>query len=62
MMQVRRAPTYSGFCGGVKRAWNRAIKASQTGEETIYLSGKLIHNTPAMRELASLGVRELSET
>jgi len=62
MMQVRRAPTYSGFCGGVKRAWNRAVKASQTGEETIYLSGKLIHNTPAMRELASLGVRELSET
>jgi 4-hydroxy-3-methylbut-2-enyl diphosphate reductase len=55
---------YSGFCGGVKRAWNRAVKAATeaaaTGEETVFISGKLIHNTPAMRELAALGVRELT--
>jgi 4-hydroxy-3-methylbut-2-enyl diphosphate reductase len=61
-MRVLRAPTYAGFCGGVKRAWNRAIKAAgATEEDTVFISGKLIHNTPAMRELESLGVRELRD-
>ena len=62
-MRVLRARTYAGFCGGVKRAWNRAVKASgATDGDTVFISGKLIHNTPAMRELESLGVRELTET
>lgn len=56
-IEVRRVKTYAGFCGGVKRAWNRAVKASQATEEPVLLSGKLIHNTPAMRELATMGVR-----
>jgi len=61
-MRVLRAPTYAGFCGGVKRAWNRTVKAANaTEDDTIFISGKLIHNTPAMRELASLGVRELTD-
>ena len=61
-MRVLRAPTYAGFCGGVKRAWNRAVKAaSAADDDTVFISGKLIHNTPAMRELATLGVRELTE-
>ena len=60
-MQVIRAKTYSGFCGGVKRAWNRAVKAAETADGTVFLSGKLIHNTPAMRELEQLGIRELAE-
>jgi (E)-4-hydroxy-3-methyl-but-2-enyl pyrophosphate reductase len=60
-MQVIRAKTYVGFCGGVKRAWNRAVKAAGEAEGTVFLSGKLIHNTPAMRELDGLGVRELSD-
>lgn len=60
-MQVVRAKTYAGFCGGVKRAWNRALKAVDATGDTVYLSGKLIHNTPAMAELASLGVRTLDE-
>ena len=58
MVEVRRAQTYAGFCGGVKRAWNRAVKASQATDGPVLLSGKMIHNTPAMRELASMGVRE----
>ena len=33
------------------------LKASKSTDEPILLSGKLIHNTPAMRELASMGVR-----
>lgn len=61
-MQVVRAKTYAGFCGGVKRAWNRAIKAAETAGDTVYLSGKLIHNTPAMRELERLGIRTLEES
>lgn len=60
-MRVLRAPTYAGFCGGVKRAWNRAVKAASGTEETIFLSGKLIHNTPAMRQLEAMGVRALDE-
>jgi 4-hydroxy-3-methylbut-2-enyl diphosphate reductase len=60
-MRVIRAQTYVGFCGGVKRAWNRAVKAAAAAEGTVYLSGKLIHNTPAMQELAGLGVRTLDE-
>jgi small subunit ribosomal protein S1 len=60
-MQVIRAKTYAGFCGGVKRAWNRAIKAAGASDGAVFLSGKLIHNTPAMRELESLGIRELEE-
>jgi 4-hydroxy-3-methylbut-2-enyl diphosphate reductase len=60
-MRVIRAKTYSGFCGGVKRAWNRAVKAASTADETVFLSGKLIHNTPAMRELEQLGIRALEE-
>ncbi len=60
-MRVIRARTYAGFCGGVKRAWNRALKAAEAAGDTVFISGKLIHNTPAMRELAARGVRELTE-
>lgn len=57
-LEVRRAKTYAGFCGGVKRAWNRAVKAAQAADGTVLLSGKLIHNSPAMSELAAMGARE----
>ena len=60
-MQVIRAKTYVGFCGGVKRAWNRAVKAAETSSDTVFLSGKLIHNTPAMNELSQLGIRALED-
>ena len=60
-MHVIRAKTYAGFCGGVKRAWNRAVKAADTSEEAVFLSGKLIHNTPAMNELSQLGIRALED-
>ena len=59
-MQVIRAPRYGGFCGGVKHAWKLAVKASSAASDgPIYLSGKLIHNTPAMSELAEMGIRTL---
>lgn len=70
-MEVIRAKTYVGFCGGVKRAWNRAVKAADgagrmgddagRSRDTVFLSGKLIHNTPAMNELSQLGIRALAD-
>lgn len=56
-MRVSRAPKFAGFCGGVKRAWKLAMKVASETEGPVYLSGKLIHNTPAMRELEQLGIR-----
>lgn len=56
-MEVLLAPRFAGFCGGVKRAWRLALDEAAATGEPVYLSGKLIHNDPAMQELASLGVR-----
>ena len=55
-MEVRLAPRYAGFCGGVKRAWRLAQEQAVGTAGPVYLSGKLIHNDPAMRELAEKGV------
>ena len=49
-MQVLRAPRFSGFCGGVKRAWTIAGRTRAAGEGPVYVSGELINNDPAMRE------------
>ena len=51
-MEVRLAPRYAGFCGGVKRAWKLAQEEAAGAAGPVYLSGKLIHNDPAMQELA----------
>jgi 4-hydroxy-3-methylbut-2-enyl diphosphate reductase len=55
-MEVMLAPRYAGFCGGVKRAWRLAQDEATGAAGPVYLSGKLIHNDPAMRELAERGV------
>lgn len=55
-MEVRLAPRYAGFCGGVKRAWKLAQEEAVGASGPVYLSGKLIHNDPAMKELAERGV------
>jgi (E)-4-hydroxy-3-methyl-but-2-enyl pyrophosphate reductase len=55
-MEVRLAPRYAGFCGGVKRAWRLAQEEAVGAAGHVYLSGKLIHNDPAMHELAEQGV------
>lgn len=59
-MEVIRAAKYAGFCGGVKRAWKLATQEVASGKEPVYISGKLIHNTPAMNELEERGVRVLN--
>ena len=58
-MEVIRAARYAGFCGGVKRAWKLASQEAASGETPVYISGKLIHNTPAMSELQERGVEIL---
>lgn len=55
-MEVIRAPRFSGFCGGVKRAWNIALRTRASTEGLVYLSGELINNDPAMRELEERGM------
>jgi len=58
-MQIMRAPRFSGFCGGVKRAWSIAGRTSANAEGPVYVSGELINNDPAMRELEGKGIHIL---
>ena len=58
-MQIIRAPRFSGFCGGVKRAWSIAGRTRAGTEGPVYVSGELINNDPAMRELEAKGVSVL---
>ncbi len=58
-MQIIRAPRFSGFCGGVKRAWTIALRTRTNTEGPVYLSGELINNDPAMRELEERGLQVL---
>src|SRR5687767_4847583 len=58
-MQIIRAPRFSGFCGGVKRAWSIAARTRTGAEGPVYVSGELINNDPAMRDLESRGVSVL---
>ena len=55
-MEVILAPRFAGFCGGVKRAWGLARQEAAVVGGPVYLSGKLIHNGPAMQELAEMDV------
>jgi (E)-4-hydroxy-3-methyl-but-2-enyl pyrophosphate reductase len=58
-MRIIRAPRFSGFCGGVKRAWSIAARTSANAGGPVYVSGELINNDPAMRELEGRGVHIL---
>src|SRR5438309_9655497 len=58
-MQILRAPRFSGFCGGVKRAWNMALRTRDSVSGPLYISGELINNDPAMAELERRGLNVL---
>jgi len=58
-VEIIRAPRFSGFCGGVKRAWSIAARTRTGTEGPVYVSGELINNDPAMRDLESRGVSVL---
>ncbi len=51
----------AGFCMGVRRAVQLAIKASYEAEKPVYTYGPLIHNEQALKLLEMLGVRALKE-
>ena len=43
----------------MKRAWKLAMREAESATGPVYISGKLIHNTPAMEELEERGIRVL---
>ena len=51
---------YAGFCYGVKRAVETAIRLKQENpDKNIYILGELIHNTDVINELESLGIKTI---
>lgn len=47
----------TGFCPGVKRAWNLVEKISQNKPDSAYILGELIHNKQAIEQLSKYGVK-----
>lgn len=62
-MKIHRAPRFSGFCGGVKRAWSIAMRTRDNTEGPVFVSGELINNDPAMRALEAkeIGILRVGE-
>ena len=60
MPQVIRARVY-GFCMGVRRAMETALKEAETSMGKVYTLGPLIHNPTALDLLAERGVDVLAE-
>jgi 4-hydroxy-3-methylbut-2-enyl diphosphate reductase len=54
-MNVRLADT-AGFCMGVRRAMDMALKASESPKKDVFTFGPLIHNPCALEHLRSRGV------
>jgi (E)-4-hydroxy-3-methyl-but-2-enyl pyrophosphate reductase len=60
-MKVRVAKS-SGFCFGVKRAMDLALKAANENKrDTVFTEGPLIHNPHALKLLKGKGIIPLSE-
>jgi len=49
-------PKYAGFCFGVKRAIQEAIKTAEKDHNTVYSLGPIIHNPQEVKRLSSEGV------
>jgi 4-hydroxy-3-methylbut-2-enyl diphosphate reductase len=47
----------AGFCFGVKRAMDMALKAAKKNSSQLYMLGPLIHNPQAIEFLKGLGIR-----
>ncbi len=51
---------FAGFCYGVKRAVETAVKLKQDNpEKNIYILGELIHNTDVINELDKMGIKTI---
>lgn len=51
---------FLGFCTGVNRAYNLAIKTARSGEP-VYILGYLVHNQKVIDELRSKGVQTIKD-
>lgn len=51
----------SGFCFGVRRAYETAVKLADGGGKKIFTVGRLIHNDSVVGELSDMGVFPLDE-
>ena len=51
---------HSGFCFGVKRAVDMALKEAECNKESVYTLGPIIHNSFVVDELASKGVKAVA--
>ncbi len=49
----------AGFCFGVKRAVNTVYEQIESGDNSIYTYGPIIHNEEVVKDLASKGVKVL---
>lgn len=53
---------FAGFCYGVKRAVETAVKLKQENpDKNIYILGELIHNMDVIRELDEIGIKTIYE-
>lgn len=53
---------FAGFCYGVKRAVETAIKLKEENpNKNIYILGELIHNTDVINELDKMGIKTIYE-
>ena len=53
---------FAGFCYGVKRAVETAIKLKKENpNKNVYILGELIHNTDVINELENLGIKTIYE-
>lgn len=59
-MEVKRA-AWAGFCFGVKRAIELALKARSENTGPIYTLGPLIHNPQVVRYLAEKGIEAIED-
>lgn len=53
---------HSGFCFGVKRAVDMALKEAEAGESAVYSYGNIIHNETVVEALKEKGVRPVETT
>lgn len=49
----------SGFCFGVRRAYETAVKLAEGGKKKIFTVGRLIHNDAVVKDLCDMGVSPL---
>jgi len=59
-MKVIRSQS-AGFCWGVERAIDIAVKFADEGRHPVYTDGPLIHNKQMMEKLTQKGIREVGD-